>query len=160
MWNQLLLISTYRIQNSNINFNQTQIPIPFDVVKLNAGGAYSASSGKFTSPAKGKYFFTASGIPAFQASSSARQSLDVGLYKNGDLIGSGHADEMTNYISHETFSFQLTLDLQKGDQIWLEIYTITPDTDLWGSGFVHFSGFVLEEEISQSLNSWKCSFGY
>jgi hypothetical protein len=53
----------------------------------------------------------------------------------------------------ETFALQLTLDLQKGDQIWLEILGISPGAVLWGNGFVHFSGFILEEEISQSLNS-------
>ncbi len=143
----------FYVQRGDVTFNQSQIPIPFDVLKLNAGGAYSASSGKFTAPVKGKYFFSASGIPAFQASSSSRQNLDIGLYKNGERIAAAHSDEMHSAaMLHETFALQLTLDLQKGDQIWLEILGISPGASLWGGAYVHFSGFILEEEISQSIN--------
>ena len=94
----------FYVQRSNAHFNQTKTPIPFDVEKLNAGGAFNLNSGKFTTPVKGKYFFTASGIPDFPASSSARQNMDIGLYKNGGLMGAAHSDEMHSTASlHETF---------------------------------------------------------
>nr|CAH0105711.1 unnamed protein product [Daphnia galeata] len=140
----------FYVQRSNAHFNQTKTPIPFDVEKLNAGGAFNLNSGKFTTPVKGKYFFTASGIPSFPASSSARQAMDIGLYKNGSLIGQAHSDEMHNNTAtrlHETFSLQSTLELQKGDQIWLEIKLVTTDADLHGNGYFHFIGFILEEEL-------------
>jgi len=141
----------FYVQRSDTTFSQTKIPIPFDVEKLNAGGAFSASSGKFTAPAKGKYFFSASGIPVFLPSSSSRQNLDIGLYLNGGLIGAAHSDEMNSVGTHETLSFQSTVELQKGDQIWLEIMGISPGASLFGNGYFHFCGFTLEEEISQSL---------
>lgn len=137
----------------NENFNQTKTPISFDVEKLNAGGAFNSNSGKFTAPVKGKYCFTASGIPALSPSSSTRQDMDIGLYKNGALIGAAHSDEMNSIAQlHETFSLQSTLELQKGDQIWLEIANMSPGAIFWGNGYAHFSGFILEEEISKSLN--------
>ncbi len=147
----------FYVQRSDVTFSQSQIPIPFDVEILNAGGAFSASSGKFTAPVKGKYFFSLAGIPLLPASSSSRQDLvlflDVGLFMNGGLIAAAHSDEMHSAaMQHETFALQSTLELQKGDQIWLEIMAISPGAVLWGNGFVHFSGFIMEEEISQSLN--------
>lgn len=121
---------------------------------LNAGGAFSTSSGKFTAPVKGKYFFSFIGIPRLPVSSSSRQVFDVGLFMNGGLIAAADSDETNSAVMlHETFALQSTLELQKGDQIWLEIMGISPGAVLWGNDFVHFSGFILEEEISQSLNS-------
>ena len=141
--------AAYFYVQRSVHFNQIKTPIPFDVEKLNAGGAFNLNSGKFTTPVKGKYFFTASGIPDFPASSSARQNMDIGLYKNGGLMGAAHSDEMHSTATrlHETFSLQSTLELQKGDQIWLEIKLMTTDADLHGDGYFHFSGFILEEEL-------------
>ena len=82
--------AAYFYVQRSVHFNQIKTPIPFDVEKLNAGGAFNLNSGKFTTPVKGKYFFTASGIPSFPASSSARQNMDIGLYKNGGLMGAAH----------------------------------------------------------------------
>ena len=147
-YNDVKSAAAYFYVQRSVHFNQIKTPIPFDVEKLNAGGAFNLNSGKFTTPVKGKYFFTASGIPSFPASSSGRQLMDFGLYKNGSLIGQAHSDEMHSTASlHETFSLQSTLELQKGDQIWLQIESMTTDADLHGDGYFHFSGFILEEEL-------------
>ena len=75
------------------------------------------------------------------------------MYLNGNWIGSGSTDEGTagQDETTETFSFQSTLDLQKGDQIWLEISHKTTGASLRGFKYTHFSGHLLEEKIENFL---------
>lgn len=46
-----------------------------------------------------------------------------------------------------------TLNLKKGDRVWVQIDRISPGAFLYDSGahFTHFTGFMLEEEILASL---------
>ena len=106
------------------------------------------TSGKFTAPRDGTYEFSFNGL-AFFSGSSSRLLLDVDMYLNGNLIGSGLADEV-NTSEYETLSFQSTLSLRKGDQLWLQIVDITTGTDLVGGANTHFSGLLLDENISHS----------
>ena len=62
------------------------------------------------------------------------------------MIGRSSADEYANIQQLETFSFQSTLNLQKGGQIWLQIYESSgAGASLAAGWFTHFSGFLLEE---------------
>ena len=106
------------------------------------------TSGKFTAPRDGTYTFSFNGLAHFSGSSS-RLLLDVDMYLNGNLIGSGLADEV-NTSEYETLSFQSTLSLRKGDQLWLQTVDITTGTDLVGGANTHFSGLLLDENISHS----------
>ena len=54
--------------------------------------------------------------------------LDFDMYLNGVEIGNGQADEVDTVFQWETFSFQSTLNLKKGDEIWLEIFEMSPGT--------------------------------
>nr|CAH0110956.1 unnamed protein product [Daphnia galeata] len=110
----------FYVQRSNAHFNQTKTPIPFDVEKLNAGGAFNLNSGKFTTPVKGKYFFTASGIPDFPASSSARQNMDIGLYKNGGLMGAAH--QLMQIFMATSFRNQRTVRVLMNMDHWLPYF--------------------------------------
>ena len=73
------------------------------------------------------------------------------MYLNGNLIGRELAHEVGSTTTHqfETLSFQSTLNLQKGDGIWLEIDTdMTTGAYLYGGYHTHFSGYLLEEKIA------------
>ena len=72
------------------------------------------------------------------------------MYLNGNWIGKGHADEFSNTASRwETFSFQSTLNLQNGDEIWLQIDGMSiAGAYLYGDFFTQFSGYLLEEKIA------------
>ena len=133
------------------DFNGTDTPIPFDVERLNVGGAMDLASGKFTAPREGIYSLSFTGF-AFIPASSSRVVLDVYMYLNGNVIGSGSADEAGTANQFETTSFQMTLNLQKGDQIWFEIWQLSSGVYLRGIFGTHFSGYLLEENLSQSLN--------
>ena len=128
-------------------------PIPFDVEVLNIGGAMNLTSGIFTTPRAGTYSFSFIGFAHIPGSSS-KLGLAVRMYLNGNLIGSGLADEAGTANQFETLSLQSALNLQKGDQISLQINQMDTGTYLHDSSnhYNHFSGWLLEENISQSLN--------
>jgi hypothetical protein len=116
------------------------------------GGAMNLTSGKFTAPVAGKYFFSFTGLVQFSGSST-QQYGQVSMYKNGDLTAKSFSDEISAANQYETISLQSTLNLSKGDQIWLEIDSLTPGTNLNGYGYDHFNGFLLEEDISQFVKT-------
>jgi hypothetical protein len=116
------------------------------------GGAMNFTSGKFTAPVAGKYFFSFTGLIQFRGSSTP-QAGQVYMYKNGNLIARSYSDEINAANQYETISLQSTLNLSKGDQIWLEIDSLTPGTNLNGYGCDHFNGFLLEEDISQFVKT-------
>ena len=107
------------------------------------------TSGTFTAPRDGIYSFAFTGFANLPASSS-RVFLRVQMYWNGNGVGVGYADETgsTTANQYETFSFQSTFNLQKGDDIWLAIDAdMSTGAHLFGGGYTHFSGYLLEEKI-------------
>jgi len=111
---------------------------------LNVGGAYDRTTKKFTAPVKGRYFFSFSGVVE---SFKPEFYLDVALIKNGVTIAGAGADDGSGT---ETLSLQSTLSLIAGDQVWTEITKINNACRL--AVFVtHFTGFLLEEDITLSL---------
>jgi hypothetical protein len=136
------------------NFNQTKTSIPFDVERLNVGGAMNLQTGKFTAPRTGKYFFSFIGLFGFPGSTS-RQLSDTFLFKNDVIIARSRSDENNTAITleYENLSLQSTLNLNKGDQIWLEIASLSTGAFLHGDNNTNFNGFLLEEEISKSVQT-------
>jgi hypothetical protein len=117
------------------------------------------TSGIFTAPRPGIYFFSFTGLADFPAKTSSvyfEANLHVYLYLNGGRIGSGRVlDEGSPVaVKYSPLStLQSTLNLKKGDQVWLEIFdlTLTENNNLMGNDYTHFMGFMLEEEIVASL---------
>jgi hypothetical protein len=142
----------FYVQRSSNLFNQTNVPIPFDVERLNVGGAMNSASGKFTAPVAGKYFFSLSGLTDIPGS-SGRLGLQISLYKNGGVIANSYTDAISNGAQRETFSLQSTLDLKSGDQIWLQITEMSSGAYVWGNYYTHFNGFLLQENISQVVKT-------
>jgi len=142
-------VPTYFYVQRNTAFSTINVPIPFQVSRLNIGNAMSLSTGKFTAPVRGTYFFSFTGHAGFPTSSSLL-SLGVGLYVNGNYIGWGFVEERDTVIWQETpLTLQSTLKLQKGDQVWLQIKLISAGVSLYDNGeiWTHFSGYILGEEL-------------
>jgi hypothetical protein len=112
------------------------------------------TSGIFTAPRPGIYFFSFSGLVGFPASSS-RVQFGVALYLNGVRIGTGYVEEANTVANQNSpLTLQSTLNLKKGDQVWVTISSQSAGTYLYDDSydhFTHFTGWMLEEEIVASL---------
>ena len=105
-------------------------------------------SGKFAAPKDGTYAFSFTGMAVFPSSSS-QVFLRVEMYLNGNEIGiRGEGNEVSTVVQDETFSFQSILNLQKGDEIWLEMADKSTGVYLKGNNYTQFSGYLLEENLS------------
>jgi hypothetical protein len=114
------------------------------------------TSGKFTAPRPGTYFFSFAGVAHLQSSSSSSSTdfFYCHLYLNGNLIGSSFVRENYGPVNQlSPLTVQLTLNLKKGDQVWMQIDYSGSSSTLYDSVnyYTHFTGFMLEEEIGASL---------
>jgi hypothetical protein len=159
----------------NYDFNTTKTPIPFHLARVNEGNAMNLTSGKFTAPRPGIYFFSFAGVARLSSSPAAQFYSD--LYLNGNIIGLSHVNERNGPVDqYSPLTLQSTLNLKTGDQLWVQIYYFSSSSSYlyeansfrmgdWGRpiSFVpnylnfipnyltHFTGLMLEEEIAASL---------
>ena len=127
------------------NFGTENVPIPFEVTRLNVGNAMNAASGIFTAPKTGIYFFSFYGLGSIESYTFPQ------LYLNGNLIGSGWADNFGSSDGADdnpTFTLQSTLQLNEADQISLKLDSGGTGF-LWDEGrhFTHFTGWLLQEDL-------------
>nr|CAH0101839.1 unnamed protein product [Daphnia galeata] len=138
----------------NRQFSTYQTPIPFDLAVVNEGNAMNLTSGIFTAPRPGIYFFSFTGLAYFPASSS-RVALGVSLYLNGGQIGTGWVEESNNVAGQQSpLTLQSTMNLKSGDQVWVAINWQATGAYLGDNSayhWTHFTGWMLEEEIVASF---------
>jgi hypothetical protein len=124
------------------------------VAVVNEGNAMNLSTGIFTAPRPGIYVFSFTGNANFPASSS-RVWLGVSLYLNGDRIGSNWVEESNTVAGqYSPLTLQSTLNLKKGDLVWLEISYQSTGAFLYdytSEHYNYFTGFMLQEDIVSSL---------
>jgi hypothetical protein len=138
-------LPTYFYVKKNGPFSTFGVPIPFELERLNIGGAMNIQTGKFTAPRKGIYFFAFSGVGAFI---NGNNWLEVRLMVNGVQIGSTHCDGNNEW---EALTLQSTIELKMGDSVWLQIAGsqgayLQNNSD--EGGYTNFSGWLLQEDLS------------
>jgi hypothetical protein len=128
-------------------------PIPYDLTVMNEGHAMDLTSGIFTAPRPGIYFFSFTGVA--RLGSSGGVDFYSYLYLNGNKIVSSYVLERNTPVDQlSPFTLQSTLKLKTGDQLWVQIdYTSGSSSSLYDDGWhnTHFTGFMLEEQIGESL---------
>ncbi|XP_046440964.1 complement C1q tumor necrosis factor-related protein 3-like [Daphnia pulex] len=108
-------------------------PIPFEFARVNEGNTMNITSGKFTAPLTGIYFFSITGI---WYNTNLRFYLNGNSFWRSAGIGS----------SSVSLTFQSVLNLKKGDQIWVQIEGNYLADD--SNHYTHFTGLMLEEQLA------------
>ena len=141
-YNDVKSSPVYFYVSRSTDFSTEGVPIPFELTRLNVGNAMNAKTGIFMAPKPGIYFFSFSGIGAFDSYICPQ------LYLNNNLIASGYGDSRTGK-HYSTFTVQSTLQLNARDQVSLKLNSGS-DGDLIdnGSHYTHFTGWLLQEDPS------------
>lgn len=109
------------------------------------------TSGIFTAPRSGRYFFSLSGVAIISTPSYGYVYL--GLILNNQTVGEGTADSRLGDREMETFSLQTVLNLSVGDQVWIKISglvnAVLQDSN---NHLTHFTGWLIEEDVLRTLN--------
>ena len=127
----------YVQRNGSWTGNMTTIP--FEIERVNIGGAMNGSSGVFTAPTSGVYQFSFSGVGGIN-----NLPITVSLYWNGNNVtASSYASPAT--ASH-TASLSSILNLEAGDEIQLRLKETGNLFDSYGTFYSHFSGFLLDQK--------------
>jgi len=109
--------------------------MPFEIMKLNVGNAMNMTTGIFTAPKAGIYYFAYNGIKDAYAAAT-----DLYLQLNGNKTAIAHA---TNTGGGMAMSVHATLKLQAGDKISLVLAQgVVHD---FSNNFSNFVGWLLEE---------------
>ncbi|KAL6098748.1 uncharacterized protein ACO6RY_17824 [Pungitius sinensis] len=112
----------------------TYITLKYSNVFTNVGNAYSPSTGFFTAPVKGVYYFQ------FTAASIKKGQVAIYVYNNNDRIM--YNEESNDGSSIRYLTNSVILELIAGDEVHL---VLPPNRNLYENGFNHntFSGALL-----------------
>ncbi|XP_066283083.1 complement C1q-like protein 3 [Branchiostoma lanceolatum] len=112
--------------------------LTYDIILSNVGGAYNQETGKFVATAGGVYFFTFTGMTP----NVAHSNYFVRLMKNGIKMVGLH--ENNGGQSHyQSSSNSAILQLQPGDEVWVELDSHSRSLYSDGNRFLTFSGFLI-----------------
>ena len=118
----------------NSFYSTIESVIPYDVTRLNIGGAMNLASGVFTAPVSGRYHIN------FVAVANADRT-GVFLRLNGNWIAFGWG-----MLQNDDLAITATLELQKGDTIdtFLNSGSIADSNSYYDT---QFTGVLLEEDL-------------
>uniref|UniRef100_A0AAY5KXC4 C1q domain-containing protein n=1 Tax=Esox lucius TaxID=8010 RepID=A0AAY5KXC4_ESOLU len=95
------------------------VTMVYENVFINSGGAYNSGTGIFTTPVSGVYFFMYSGH------SVSTRTMGLWLMKNGVQVLSIFNHALDCNPSYITGSNSISLALEVGDQVYIQLYPYT-----------------------------------
>ncbi|XP_078611685.1 complement C1q and tumor necrosis factor-related protein 9-like [Branchiostoma floridae x Branchiostoma japonicum] len=111
--------------------------LTYDVILSNVGGAYSQETGKFVATVGGVYFFTFTGMTPYSSS-----NYYVRLMKNGAKMV-GLYEHNGGSSQHQSSCNSAVLQLQPGDEVWVELDSGGRSLYSNENRFLTFSGFLI-----------------
>jgi len=121
----------------NTKFDKTDVVLPFEVERLNLGGAMNLATGIFTVPVAGVYHFEFS---ALKDVSATRLNIDFQI--NGAFITRAHMNHLTSG-SYDRVSLSASFHLKQNDRIGL----YNSYGALYDPSDTHFTGWLVEEDL-------------
>jgi len=118
--------------------------IPFELARLNEGGAMDLASGIFTAPVDGIYHFEFSGLKAFSGVNAT--NLSVFLQVNGVNVGQAYAGENDYSAGKDSISLSSSLRLRPNDRV--NLYKSSGELISNNYAFPsHFVGWLVDEYL-------------
>ncbi|CAJ1085914.1 complement C1q-like protein 4 [Xyrichtys novacula] len=112
----------------------SETTLVYQKVITNVGNAYNSSTGVFTAPYAGVYYFT------FFQHAGGRPGTLLFLYKNNERMVQTQAHPAVNETAHNAGN-AVFLQLQVGDRVYVRM---DPNSHVYGSGYhTTFSGFLV-----------------
>ncbi|XP_044039181.1 complement C1q subcomponent subunit C-like [Siniperca chuatsi] len=114
----------------------TDKTVVYNTVITNLGGAYNNTTGIFSAPVAGVYYFT-----FFYHAGGEHKSVLL-LFKNCDLIAKT-SDHKTSSDTADNGGNAVFVQLQKGDEVYV---SLKKDSHVWADGrHTTFSGFLVTQ---------------
>jgi len=131
----------FHVQRS-VDFSLNHAVIPFDIVRLNVGGAMNPATGVFTAPVNGIYHFEFFGL---SKPIDPPVWIYIALQVNGVEISSSYAFENSG-IYRSISGISASLRLKNGDQV--RLYKTSGILGDDGSQhYTDFTGWLVEEDV-------------
>ena len=109
------------ISKGDVRFDSIDVANKYNGDAINVGGAMDMTSGIFTVPFSGLYFFTFSGL-AFQKLSSKTLDIFILVKKNGNRIYEILDTQSYGEVTRKVLSSSWMSKLEKGDKIQLSVW--------------------------------------
>jgi len=114
------------------------VVIPFDIERLNVGGAMNLATGVFTVPVNGIYHFEFAALADVDL-----DPLMIKLQVNGVDIGWSYTKNVN--FSSGISGINASLRLKTGDQV--RLFKTTGVLNDYSYQFTHFTGWLVEEDL-------------
>ena len=123
-----------------VGYTSANTEIVFNVTNNNRGNHFSTTTGRFTAPITGTYFFSIGGM-----SNEGTQPMWLELRVNGNLLTNPHHPYMNvqNGTGYRHITSQYTLQLNDGD--YVSVFTGGTTAGIYGGGnnHNHFVGYLI-----------------